>query len=215
MREYHRRQEPVACECGFKLKCGTGLVQHKRSVVHRRATRLHALLDSCLNFSTIGERLGISRERVRQLASSLGYKPGRERRSLCRLKKSEKEVTESPMITALRQSCPYPVELIRLPSTNTEIRFYKSEVMILGKRCAVCKGGFKTKTTIYFNYSRGYVGHCEFTLVFIPDGRWVVCRNSRSPSLLWSGLGERVMPVRAAAMGGWNERVGAWHILES
>ena len=214
MRKYNRQQEPIACACGVKLKCGTGLPQHKKSLLHRRATRLRALLDTCLNFSLIGKRLGISRERVRQLASRLGYKSGMERRAYCRRRRSEEEAIESPMIKALRQSCPYPVELIRRPSARRDLRFFATEVMILGKRCAIHKASYQGIETLHFNYSRGYGGLCEFSLVLIPDGRWIVCRSLKSGNTCFK-LGERLMPGRKEAFHGWNERIGAWHILES
>jgi len=213
MREYNRQQEPIACECGVKLKCGTGLPQHKKSLLHCRADRLRALLDTCLNFSLIGKRLGVSRERVRQLASRLGYK-SMERRTLCRLKRREQEAIEYPTITALRQSCPYPVQLIRLPSARGDLRFYATEVMILGKRCAIHKASYQSRETVHFNYSRGYGGLCEFSLVLIPDGRWIVCRSLKSGNTCFK-LGERLLPGRKGSFHGWNERIGAWHILES
>jgi len=214
VRKYHRRQEPIACECGIILKCGTGLRQHQQSLLHCRATRLRALLDTCLNFSVIGKRLGISRERVRQLASRLGYKSGMERNTLCRLKKWEAEAIEDPMITALRQSCPYPVELIRLPSARGDLRFYASVVMILGKRCTIHKASYHGKETVHFNYSRGFGGLCEFSLVLIPDGRWIVCQSLKPGSTCFK-LGERILPGRKGSFHGWNERIGAWHMLES
>lgn len=213
MREYRRWQEPISCECGFQIKCATGLAQHLRSVLHCRTARLRALLDSCLNFSIIGRRLGVSRERVRQLASNLGYKPGRERRTLCALKKREREQIEFPMIAALKQACPYRVELICRPSARGDRRFFSTEVMILGKRCAIHKAGYRGSDTVHFNYSRGFSGHCEFSVVLIPDGRWVVCRSLKSADTCFK-LGERLVPGNPGVFHGWNDRIGAWHTLE-
>lgn len=213
MRKYHRRQAPIACECGVRLKSGSGLPQHKRSLLHRHATRLRALLDTCLNFSMIGRRLGISRERVRQLASALGYESGIERRTLCRLKIGEAEAVDSPMVKALRQSCPYPVELIRTPSAGEAFRFFASEVMILGKRCATHKANYKSGETVHFSYSRGYSGLCEFSLVLLPDGRWVVCRSLKSGSTCFK-VGKRLTSGTKGSYHGWNERIGAWHVLK-
>jgi hypothetical protein len=208
MRVYTRHKEPITCECGVKLKCGTGLAQHKRSLLHCHASRLRALLDTCLNFSVIGRRLGITRERVRQLASSLGYKPGVERRTLCRLKRREDEAIERPMILALRQSCPYPLELIRLPRAKDTLRYFATEVIILGRRCVIHKASYQSKGTIHFNYSRGYHSLCEFSLVLIPDGRWLVCQSRRSGNTCFK-LGARRMPGRTGAFHGWNDLIGA------
>lgn len=211
---YNRWQKPIACECGFKLKCGTGLAGHRKSLLHCRAARLRALLDTCLNFSLIGRRLGVSRERVRQLAASLGYKPGRERRTLCRLKRREEEFIESPMIAALKESCPYPLELVICSSARGGWRFFTNEVAILGKRCAIYKASCTSQGIVRFRYSRGYSGLCEFSLVLIPDGRWIVCRSLKSACTCFK-LGERLLPGNPGVFHGWNDRIGAWSILES
>jgi len=214
MRHYNRLQAPIACECGFKLKCGSGLAKHRKSLLHCSAGGLRALLDSNLNFSMIGRRLGVSRERVRQLASNLGYKPGRERRAQCTLARIAEELIETPVITALQHSCPYPVELIRRPSARGDLWFYTTEVRILGKRCAIYRARFMSIDKVRFHYSRGFSGLCDFCLVLIPDGRWIVCPSVKSVSTCFK-LGERSLPGNPGAFHGWNERIGAWQILAS
>lgn len=48
---------------------------HRRSLLHRKAKRLRALLTSdCLAFREIGRRLGVSRESIRLMARTLGAK---------------------------------------------------------------------------------------------------------------------------------------------
>lgn len=72
----HRRVS-VRCECGAEVKGPAGLVGHRRGVVHLERTRLMDLLGcrvmgvTPLSFAEIGRRLGISRERVRQIAERL------------------------------------------------------------------------------------------------------------------------------------------------
>ncbi len=72
------------CEsCRPLLRCNTSI--HRKSVFHKQCRRLRALLaKDCLTYSEIGTRLGISRERVRQLADAMGVPHiGRMRQTSC------------------------------------------------------------------------------------------------------------------------------------
>jgi hypothetical protein len=70
----------MTCECGFPV-AGSHGSQHRLSVYHRQHRRIKNLLSrDSLSFADIGERVGITRERVRQIAQQLGRATGRERR---------------------------------------------------------------------------------------------------------------------------------------
>jgi hypothetical protein len=70
----------MTCECGFPV-AGSHGGQHRLSVYHRQHRRIKNLLSrDSLSFADIGERVGITRERVRQIAQQLGRATGRERR---------------------------------------------------------------------------------------------------------------------------------------
>ena len=74
-----RVRKLMTCECGFP---GTDRSHryHRLSVYHRQHRRIRGLLsNNSLSFSDIGDRLGITRERVRQIAWQLGMKSGRQR----------------------------------------------------------------------------------------------------------------------------------------
>lgn len=84
----HVSKDGFCVTCRPLLKRDT--LVHRRSVAHKRSRRLRALLSiDCLTYAEIGSRLGISRERVRQLADQSGPKPhvGWERRKSCTLNK--------------------------------------------------------------------------------------------------------------------------------
>ena len=72
-----RRKSPVRCECGMVLGGVAGLAVHRRGVMHLEGRLLGDLLRwrgmgvKYLSLAEIGRRLGISRERVRQIASKL------------------------------------------------------------------------------------------------------------------------------------------------
>ena len=71
------------CECGMRLK-GQQHSWHKSGLAHQQAQRIKALMENdCISFSEMGVRLGITRERVRQIAARLGFPTGRKRRRVC------------------------------------------------------------------------------------------------------------------------------------
>ena len=91
------------CEsCRPLLRRSTSI--HRKSVFHRQCRRLRALLaKDCLTYSEIGTRLGISRERVRQLADAISVPHiGRMRQTSC---------TRNKRMAAFR-SLPFVQELV-------------------------------------------------------------------------------------------------------
>jgi hypothetical protein len=75
-----RVTELMTCECGFPVTVRS-YRYHRRSVYHRHYRRIRGLLSKdSLTFAEIGERFGITRERVRQIARQLGMTSGRQRR---------------------------------------------------------------------------------------------------------------------------------------
>jgi hypothetical protein len=72
---------------GFKL--------HTLSVLHRKAKLLRAMLErNCITHAEIARRLGVTRERVRQLALQMGFADGRSRHAICRMERRKKEMAE-------------------------------------------------------------------------------------------------------------------------
>jgi len=74
-----RVRKLTTCECGFPL-ANRNPRHHRLSVYHRQHRRIKRLLsDNSLSFADIGDKFGITRERVRQIAVQLGMESGRER----------------------------------------------------------------------------------------------------------------------------------------
>jgi hypothetical protein len=70
----------MTCDCGLP-GAGRSHRYRRRSVYHRQHRRIKGLLsDNSLSFADIGDRLRITRERVRQIARQLGMESGRQRR---------------------------------------------------------------------------------------------------------------------------------------
>ena len=73
-----RVRKLMTCECGLPVAgCNRN---HRLSVYHRHHRRIKNLLSKdSLSFAKIGQRVGLTRERVRQIALQLGMATGRER----------------------------------------------------------------------------------------------------------------------------------------
>jgi hypothetical protein len=70
----------MTCECGFP-GADRNRLHHRLSVYHRQHRTIRGLLSNkALSFADIGDRLGITRERVRQIARQLGMESGLQRR---------------------------------------------------------------------------------------------------------------------------------------
>jgi hypothetical protein len=80
--------------CRLKLD-NRGFKQHTLSVVHRKAKLIRAMLErNCITHAEIARRIGVTRERVRQLALQMGFADGRSRHAICRMERRRKEMAE-------------------------------------------------------------------------------------------------------------------------
>jgi hypothetical protein len=80
--------------CRFQLH-QRGFTLHSRSVVHRKGKLIRAILQrNCITHAEIARRIGLTRERVRQLALQMGFADGRSRHAICRLERRKKEMAE-------------------------------------------------------------------------------------------------------------------------
>ena len=69
----------MTCECGLPA-ADRNRRHHRLSVYHRRHRRIKRLLsNNSIRFADIGDKFGITRERVRQIARHLGMESGRQR----------------------------------------------------------------------------------------------------------------------------------------
>ena len=72
-----------------------GFSRHTLSVFHRKAKLIRAMLErNCITHADIARRIGVTRERVRQLALQMGFADGRSRHAICRMERRRKEMAE-------------------------------------------------------------------------------------------------------------------------
>src|SRR6267143_1023790 len=80
--------------CRFELD-KRGFSRHTLSVFHRKAKLIRAMLErNCITHAEIARRIGVTRERVRQLALQMGFADGRSRHAICRMERRRKEMAE-------------------------------------------------------------------------------------------------------------------------
>lgn len=83
------------CEaCRFEIS-ERAFKRHTLSVFHIKARLIRAMLErNCITHAEIARRIGVSRERVRQVTVQLGLATGRSRHALCRMERDKKEMAE-------------------------------------------------------------------------------------------------------------------------
>jgi predicted XRE-type DNA-binding protein len=83
------------CEsCRFEVHKGH-FKRHTLSIVHRKAKLIRAMLErNCITQAEIARRIGVTRERVRQLARQMGFADGRSRHAVCRMERRKREMGE-------------------------------------------------------------------------------------------------------------------------
>ena len=80
--------------CRFQLD-KRGFKRHTLSVLHRKGKLIRAMLQrNCITHAEIARRIGLTRERVRQLALQMGFADGRSRHAICRMERRKKEMAE-------------------------------------------------------------------------------------------------------------------------
>ena len=85
---------PYCQTCQVELD-NRGFERHKRSVFHRKAKLIRAVLErNCISHAELARRIGLTRERVRQLARQMGFADGRSRQAICRMERRKKEMAE-------------------------------------------------------------------------------------------------------------------------
>jgi hypothetical protein len=146
---------------------------HARSVVHRKGMLIRAMLErDCITHAEIARRIGVTRERVRQLALQLGFATGRSRHAVCRMARQKKTMAEF-FVQAQKRG--FEVELLG-----------RKSAYINGKLCVqrnACWHDLGQKgyeyTYLSFRPPEGRFDICAWKL---PDGRFLILPKNLAPS---------------------------------
>lgn len=165
------------CECGWKLRRygEKSLARHKRGSFHRYAALTTAMLETdCITHVQIAARLGVTRERVRQIANTVGFKTGRERQAVCTMRR----LNDSPRMKKISAAVPggFKIEPVGLRSRVILVNDY---------RCLVRKAcwHFKEKRRKKYVHINGVVwAKGDFILYEMPDNLgWLVVPKEKGP----------------------------------
>lgn len=207
-KKYIRRSQLVTCTCGY-----VGLPGHRNSARHQiSALHVHAqglrdlLATDGITFREIGDRLGITRERVRQIAQRLGYTSGHARQKRQRLARLAERKEKWDLLRALRADCPYAID-----SMAPGLRF--REVQILGITCQLARASLRRRNG--YTHLSGLTGDTgtKVALVKLPQGGWMVMPRERCRPLD-TKLGERKRQGADRHHHDYNQMVNNWKLLE-
>jgi hypothetical protein len=150
--------------CRFKVH-KRGFWRHTLSVFHRKAKLIRAMLErDCITHAEIARRIGVTRERVRQLALQMGFATGRSRHAICRMERRQKEMAEF-FVEAQKRG--FQVEPLRAKSA-----YINGKLCVQRQACwhDIGKGKYKyTYLSIYRPATRFDI--CAWKL---PDGRFLI-----------------------------------------
>lgn len=137
--------------------------------VRRHANIAELLNRQCLTLTEIGERVGLTRERVRQIAKRLGFVSGKTRRRICTVRtmlQNDETVRELFRKVAYIRSLGLGVKKLTTKSGH----FLTKRILVNSHECLLAN--FHTNsdgyTTVFAQNTR------RFLLHEIADGKWLV-----------------------------------------
>ena len=150
--------------CRLKLD-KRGSTRHTLSVLHRKAKLIRAMLErNCITHAEIGRRIGVTRERVRQLALHMGFADGRSRQAVCRMERRRKEMAEF-FVEAQKRG--FAVEPL-----GTRSAYINGQLCVQRQACWHTIGNSEHKYTyISIRQPAGRFDICAWKL---PDGRFLI-----------------------------------------
>jgi hypothetical protein len=150
--------------CRFKVH-KRGFRRHTLSVLHRKAKLIRAMLErNCITHAEIARRIGVTRERVRQLALQMGFADGRSRHAICRMERRKKEMAEF-FVEAQKRG--FQVEPL-----GTKSAYINGKICVQRQACwhEIGKGKYKY-TYLSIHRPTGRFDICAWKL---PDGRFLI-----------------------------------------
>lgn len=150
------------CQLQFKERY---LGRHTRSIFHRKAKLIRAMLQrDCITHAEIARRIGLTRERVRQMALMMGFADGRSRHAICQMERRRKEMAE--FFVAAEQHG-FPVEPLGRKSA-----YINGKLCIQRQACwHDMRVGKRTYTFLNIHRPKARFDICAWKL---PDGRFLI-----------------------------------------
>lgn len=222
---YKRRagdgRDVILCSSCNVSVAARSMTRHKAGVLHRQSKRIQALLAKpCLTLESIAKRVGVTRERVRQISLMVGVQCG-PRRNVCIVQRvtkrnhgPNKQRINSGLLKGVIEACDgreWRVET--LPMEGGLIRTHA--VRINGALCHLSLA--TTKLSGYVTLRRPRDPNVQFILYQLPDNRWMVVpiqsapKTSTSIAPTLTERGKRVLTKKCRH--DWRNYIDAWHLL--
>lgn len=188
---------------------------HKQTLFHRQNRRIKSLLKKpCISYEEIASRLGVTRERVRQIYEWLLGGDGMERRRTCSINKGPYPLAENCLAMQLKKECDrrgLEFALIRQNPGRFRPKFYSRMAKVCGKVCVLRTTGRRGGNIILHRPE----AQADFLLAVLDDGRWMIIPKDKWPSHQ-TEFAEKVMSTRAGAYCNrhdWPDYIDNWSVF--
>lgn len=169
----------MICTCGQQLKGSRGgFALHLRSVFHQQGERIRALLGTpCITYQEIGNRLGVTRERIRQIHESILDGDGRTRQHVCTLSKPKRMPSANSLVMKFREVClkkgiPFSFSPMGVRS------FHSYRAIVNGQTVTFLKATVNNGT--YTTIRRSSFS-AQITVYLLPGGNWMMVPFDKLP----------------------------------
>jgi hypothetical protein len=207
------------CECG-QMVADIKSSLHRTGVRHRRYKTMVRLLSSnCITYSEIAERLGVSRERIRQLAGSVTGKTTRERRDSCHVSRAFQRWRAHPNTQFLFQQglevrpfmLKYPSRVYALPS-NKIFRVGDKKILVKRMYKSEILPGRAVRVT---PMRKSDLGKVDFVVSPSPFGAFVFPANDHPPRGTMFVVEPKQKPGGNRNRHDWPKYREAWHLIST
>ena len=190
-------------------------VHHEKSLFHNRIPTIRRLLERpSVGFNEIGRKVGLSRERIRKLATLMGQPAGRKRHETARNQRLNEKLLQHPVLGKL-------VNEARKHGLKVEaiqgLRMYKTRVLINGRLCSVSNPEPVIKNRkLYFRISGCRMkDDVKFILVHCENTGWMILPRHKAPqkSTRFVLGRDRLNPGGRNRRHDWPQYLDAWHQL--
>jgi hypothetical protein len=182
---------------------------------HKRIPTIRRLLEQpSVGFNEIGRKVGLTRERIRQLATLMGQLAGRKRHEVARNQRLNETLLQHPVLGELvNEANKHGLKVEAIQAR----RMYETRVLINGKRCSVSDHAPVIRNSkVYFRVT-GYrmKDDVKFILVRCGNTGWMIFPRQKAPQKTTDTvLGrDRLKPGGRNKRHDWPQYLDAWHQL--
>jgi hypothetical protein len=194
--------------------------RHTQGLLHR-SERVKALLrKDCITQSEIAARVGVTRERVRQIAQHFEFATGTQRRAVCRINKARHRVFASPLFAGFREACKQRSLSAEPLPLHSDLRSFQLRAALVNDlKVALKVSSYNVRGYCCISsVRRSVLKRFEVFAYLLPDKRWLLLPRELAPTFPTMFA----LEPNLDGIGITNERrhdyhnfIDAWHLLEA